>query len=335
MPLTPASLVTQINDIYTPLLSGLSFDLSLPLELSNVDLIVDQPVFSPTSVPNLPALTTASLTAGDGTLTGNGTFDVLMRAINKHLDSQYQKQRLSGAEWGKVYIQALELALTQGSNYLVASTNAAWNAENAKRQAELLEIQKATLTQESRTKILETVTAKLLMAQTQINAHVAQGQLVATKVKVGDTYHDILAKETQQLLISEQVDQARSVTKDTLQNGAVVAGMALVDKNLKTKQITLVNEQIDAARAQTKNTIVDGVTTVTGILGAQRELYEQQKQSFVHDSMNKAVRILADGWTTQKTVDEGWTPPDSFLNAYIDPALKRYADAVGVGTNPA
>lgn len=331
MPTTPASLVSDINAIYTPLLSGLTFDLNIPLELAAVDLVTQAPTFSQTALPTVAPLTLASLTAGDGTLTGEGAFDVLMKAINKHLDDQYRKQRLSGAEWGKVYIQGLELALTQASNYLVASNNAIWAGETSKRQAELLDLQKAVLVQEHASKILETLTAKMGLAKMQIEGYVAQGNLVGTKAKIGDMYHDILAKEAQQELISEQIDQTRATTKDTLKSGAPIAGMAVIDKSLKTKQVTLVEEQIDAARAQTKDTLIGDVLPVGGILGSQKNLYDQQRQSYIHDSMNKAARLLSDAWTTQKTVDDGWTPPSAFLNTYIDPALKDYISAVGMG----
>ena len=330
MATTPASLVSEINSIYAPLLSGLTFDLDIPLELASIDLITQAPTFTTSEIPVIPPPTLASLTAGDGTLTGNGAFDVLMKAINKHLEEQYKKQRLSGAEWAKVYIQALELALSQGAQYVVASNNAAWQGETVKRQAEMLEIQKKTLIQEHSTKVLETVTAKMNLAKIQIDAYVAQGGLVGTKVKIGDVYHDILAKEAQQKLIDEQVDTARAMTKDTLASGAAITGQIAIEKNLKAKQIILVDEQIDAARAQTKDTIIGGTAPVEGILGSQKSLYDQQRQSYVHDSMNKAAKLLSDAWTTPKTVDEGWTPPNVFLNASIDPAIREYLESVGV-----
>lgn len=329
---TPASLVGEINSIYDPLLSGLSFDLSIPLELLAIDLVTQPPVITTSPVADIPPLTLASLTAGEGTLEGSGAFDVIMKAVNKHLDDQYKKQRLSNAEWGKVYIQGIQLALEQAASFLVQSNAQAWAGEQAKRQAEMLEIQKASLLQEHSTKVLETITAKMGLAKMQIDANVAQGGLVSMKTKIGETFHDILAKDAQLGLVNEQIDAARAATKDTLVSGAAIGGQSLADKNLKVKQLTLLDEQIDAARAQTKNTIVGGVTQVGGILGSQKALYDQQKQSYIHDSMNKAAKVLADAWTTQKTVDEGWTPPASFLNGYIDPAIKEYMQTVGIGT---
>lgn len=335
MTTTPASLVSEINSIYAPLLSGLTFDLNIPLELASLDLITPPPTFTVSALPTISALTLDSLTVGEATLTGDGAFDRIMKAVNKHLEAQYKKGTISAAEMSKVYVQALELALTQAASYLVLSTNAAWAGETSKRQAELLELQKAALLQEHRTKVLETITAKMLLAKVQIDAHVAQGGLVSIKTKIGDIYHDILAKEAQQVLINEQVDSARAITKDTLLSGAAIGGQAAIDKQLKTKQLSLVDEQIDAARAQTKDTITGGVTSVVGILGSQKSLYDQQRQSYIHDSMNKAAKLLSDAWTTQKTVDDAWTPPDAFLNAYINPALKEYVGTVGLSINPA
>lgn len=332
MTTTPASLVSEINSIYAPLLSGLTFDLEVPLELAAVDLVTQAPTISASPVPNIPTLTLTSLTEGESTLTGDGAFDVIMKAVNKHFEAQYKKGNLSQTEIAKVYVQGVELALTQAVQFLVQSNTTAWAGENAKRQAELLEIQKAMLLQEHSTKVLETITAKMALGKMQIDAYVSQGSLVATKAKIGDMYHDILAKEAQQELISEQVDTARAATKDTLASGEPIAGTLAVDKDLKIRQLSLVDEQIDAARAQTKDTITGDTTPVSGILGSQKSLYDQQKQSYIHDSMNKAARLLSDAWTTQKTVDDGWTPPNSFLNDYIDPAIKEYMATVGVGT---
>ena len=332
MTTTPASLVAEINSIYSPLLAGLTFDLNIPLEVAAIDLVTQPPVFTPGSMPNIPALTLASLTAGANTLTGDGAFDTIMKAVNAHLEAQFKKGNISAAERGKLYIQGMELALTQATSYLVESTNAAWAGETSKRQAEMLEVQKASLLQEHSTKVLQTITAKMNLAKIQIDAHVAQGGLVSMKAKIGETFHSILAQESQQKLLDEQVDTARAQTKDTLLSGAAVTGVVAIDKQLKTKQLVLIDEQVDAARAQTKDTITGGVTNVGGILGSQRQLYDQQKQSYIHDSMNKAAKLLSDAWTTQKTVDDGWTPPGAFLNAYIDPALKEYVEAVGMAS---
>ena len=367
MAMTPEDLVNNIEAIYTPLLSGLSPNLSIPADLASLDLVPDLPEFTTVTVPDIPPITLGDLTTGETTLTGNGVFDILMKAVNKHLDSQFKKGAISQTEMSKLYVNAIEVALSQGVAFLVQTHQTAWAGENAKRQAQLLELQKAVVHQESLTKIFETVRAKMEVAKAQIDAYRAEGELVHIKVGIGATYQDILNKEVQQLLISEQVDTARANTKETLLDGAAVGGLVQqqiisathqanlvkeqmetaraqtretlsdgspilglvsTEKLLKAKQVDLLDEQIDSQRAQTKNTLVDGTTAVGGILGSQKSLYDQQKISYIHDSKNKAARLLTDAWTTQKTVDDGWTPPNAFLNAYIDPAIQSYISDV-------
>ena len=369
MTTTPASLVTTIGSLYAPLLSGLVVDLTVPPELNSIDLISTPPSFTPVPVPDIPTLTLNSLTEGENTLQGDGAFDIIMKAVNKHLESQIKKGSISQTETTKVYVAALEMAMGQAVQYLVSANQAAWAGENSKRQAQMLEIQKAILDQENRTKILETITAKMNMGMVQVQAYRAQGELVATKIGIGSTYHEILHKEIQAELITEQVDTARAQTKNTLKSGAAVSGLVqqqilsaqnqalLVSeqmeaaraqtretlstgdpilglvaqtKMMNAKQLEVLSEQVDSARAQTKNTILDGVTPVGGILGSQKSLYDQQRQSYIHDSKNKAAKLLSDAWTTQKTMDDGWTPPTAFLNAYLDPAIKEYISEVGL-----
>jgi hypothetical protein len=66
---------------------------------------------------------------------------------------------------------------------------------------------------------------------------------------------------------------------------------------------------------------VDG-TAVTGVLGKQKALYSQQITSYQRDSELKAARIWSDAWITQKTIDEGLVPPDTFTNTNVNAVLQ-------------
>jgi hypothetical protein len=90
--------------------------------------------------------------------------------------------------------------------------------------------------------------------------------------------------------------------------------------NLMPAQLTLLREQVEAQRAQTLDTRVDGVP-VSGTLGKQRELYNQQITSYQRDSEAKAAKMFVDAWITQKTIDEGLLPPNGFTNASLDEVL--------------
>lgn len=73
-------------------------------------------------------------------------------------------------------------------------------------------------------------------------------------------------------------------------------------------QLDLVKEQREAERSKTLNTRTDG-QTVVGSVGKQKDLYTQQIDSFIKDAKYKTAKMYLDNWITQKTLDEGLTPP--------------------------
>lgn len=77
-------------------------------------------------------------------------------------------------------------------------------------------------------------------------------------------------------------------------------------------QKSMTDEQKESQRAQTSNTRSDGSTPVAGIMGAQKDLYVQQKQSYIDDTKIKAARVFSDLWTTQKTLNDLVSVPDAF-----------------------
>ena len=100
------------------------------------------------------------------------------------------------------------------------------------------------------------------------------------------------------------------------------ANYALTKLKLATEDVSLAvgQEQLEVQRAQTMNTRTDG-TTITGVLGKQKDLYTQQITSYQRDAEVKAAKLWTDAWTVQKTIDEGLLPPSNFTNASLDPIL--------------
>lgn len=145
-------------------------------------------------------------------------------------------------------------------------------------------------------------------------------------------------------LIKEQVETQRANTLDTrvdgltpisgvvgLQKRNLTSDADIKDYNLSNtlptqltllgKQITLTAEQSEAERSKTLNTRSDGVTTITGSVGKQKDLYTQQIDSFIKDAQHKTAKLFSDAWVTQKTLDEGLTAPTQFTNNEINEVL--------------
>lgn len=63
------------------------------------------------------AITTDQLT--EATLNGGGIFDVLMDAVEVHLESEFQKGRIRGTDYSQVYLGSMQSVLQQGITFLL------------------------------------------------------------------------------------------------------------------------------------------------------------------------------------------------------------------------
>lgn len=105
--------------------------------------------------------------------------------------------------------------------------------------------------------------------------------------------------------------------------------LELLDKQLELAKLNseLTAQKVKTEKAQIQDT-VDGVP-VAGVIGAQVALYKQQKEGFVRDSEQKAVKVLTDTWITRKTVDDATPLPSGLDTAALDSYLRVLAKGVG------
>ncbi|QWY83760.1 putative tail protein [Rhizobium phage RHph_X3_15] len=264
------------------------------LELIN-DLLVGKTVTLPTvdltdpeyQVPIVDPVEVTPLTNEALTtrqVNGSGTFDALMQSISAHLKVEKDANRIAGAEYTKAYIASTANALSTAVQYLLGKDQAYWQSVLAQAQAQTAQVQLV----QARVALQ---TAKAEMAMMQYNALNAQAQYALTTMKLAtedQTYCQLIAQT-----------------------------------ELTEKQILLVQEQTEVQRSQTLDTRTDGVTPVAGTVKRQRDLYEQQKISYIRDSEVKAGKLFVDAWITQKTIDEGLVAPSGFTNASVDDVLTK------------
>ena len=296
------------------------------------------PAFPPELLEPVKALGVKALTSGS--LNGDGSFDVLMQIIQKYLEREYKENRISGTDYAKLYIESMQLALNNASQYILQAENAAWQGRLLKAQAQQMEYEKIKSKLEAKRMLLSLFQIEAEMKKAQIEALIASTQLVATKMSLSSAYNQIN-------VMHEQIDQVRAATKETLQDGTPVAGTLAkekqqISKNIEQleqqilnliKQRDLLGEQIESQRAQTLDDRTDSAP-VKGILGAQRELYIEQKEAYLTDAKTKVVKMGLDTWTTRKTSGDAIEPPVSFdvdsgglgegnLNAIIEGLLQH------------
>lgn len=158
-------------------------------------------------------------------------------------------------------------------------------------------------------------------------------------ITLGQEQHKLnFQMPAQTALIKEQQEVQRAQTLDNRSDGlTVVSGLLGKQKesividiaakqfnldNTLPIQLDLVKEQREAERAKTLDTRSDN-STVVGSIGKQKQLYDQQIDSFIKDAKHKAAKMWLDGWITQKTLDEGLLAPAQLQNATVDSVLSN------------
>lgn len=275
----------EANTIMNTLVAGEEFPIRQPdLDDSDYQIPIGGPLVSA-----ITKLTNADLTTK--TVDGTGAFDILMSSVAAHLKGEYEKNRITGADYTKAYIELASAAMGNAVQYLLGKEQAYWQAVTAQQQAKIGEIGVVTAR-------VALETAKVEMAKQQFDATNSKATYALTKMK----------------LSSEGV--AYCLAKYNLDN-------------MLPAQLGLVQEQKEAQRAQTLDTRSDGITPVSGSVGKQKQLYTQQITSYQRDAENKAARLFTDAWMTMKTMDEGLLPPLNFANSSLDEVLGVIKSANG------
>jgi hypothetical protein len=282
----PSGADALANTLLTSLIAGKDF--SFPtIDLD--DVLFNQPPETGPIYEEVAQISFDDLTTG--ACNGTGVFDKLMVSLVEHLKAEYDANRISGAEYTKAYVGVITAALQTSSQFLLAKDAAYWGALLVQAQA------KAAQVEMIRARV-ELATAKVMAVRAQYEAATAEANYGLTKIKISteDATYANLSKQGE--------------------------GLDFTNANILPLQEELLSEQVDVQRAQTLDTRVDG-STVVGVLGKQKDLYEQQITSYKRDGEYKAAKLWADAWITQKTVDEGLLAPTQFTNTELDEVLTK------------
>ncbi|QIG76598.1 putative tail protein [Rhizobium phage RHph_I1_6] len=264
------------------LANSLETALTVGKDFNLEEIDFDDPAYELPSTSGDPTITPITLALlTDTTVGGTGVFDKLMTATKAHLRTEYDANRITGQDYTKAYIAMIEQCMANGVQFLLQKDQQYWQAVLAKAQAQAAAVQLVTAR-------VQLVTAKLQAHLAQYEAFTAEANYALTKLKLA--------------------------TEDA------AYGAALAQRENLVKQGSLIDEQVEQARAQTLDNRRDGAV-VRGNIGSQKDLIAQQITSYKRDAEVKAVKIFADAWITQKTIDEGLLAPSGFNNASLDEVL--------------
>ncbi|AWN06206.1 putative structural protein [Erwinia phage phiEaP8] len=307
-------LETEANSVFDALMAGVEFNIP--------DIDLSGPEY------NLPDGADGELYKQISKLTDadlSTTFNDLMRSMKTLLQGEYETGRITGAEYTKAYVALVGGTLQNATQFLLGRDAAFWQAQQAqiaaitaRVQLQTSKVQLASVQLEAQTAKAQYALAKSKLATESVNYGIATfnlSQLMPLQKAGAGLQNDML---TQQIK-TEGVNY--SVAAYNLSSILPAQFTKLQNENtMISHQTKLVDEQMETARAQTLDTRTDG-QVVAGSTGQQKLLYKQQIVSYQRQSEVNAAKLFTDAWITQKTIDEGLTPPENFANASVNTIL--------------
>lgn len=170
---------------------------------------------------------------------------------------------------------------------------------------------------------------QMVLGQNQAywQAMLVQAQARRAEIEAVNAAVTLETAKAQLAMATFQAETAKS--QDVLTKMQISTENAKYDLTLE--QLTLMEEKVESERGNTLDTRRDG-TGITGSVGKQKQLYDQQIDSYQKDASYKVGKLFTDGWITQKTMDEGLTAPNNFTNAEVDEVLSQLRAGVNLGT---
>lgn len=306
--MSPSTIPEVIEDA-TELYDALTEDLVLPPDPPVLELNTDFEVPDFGAWPEFEDV--CPMTVGDltsGVVDGSGVFDIMMKSVTAQLQEQFEKNRITGADYAKVYLGSIQTTMQQALAFLTSKDRVF--LENARLQADMKIAQVTLLKSEAEIELIKAQiqTAHYVMQKAQMDAYTARNQYALSKMALVTGYNGVLTSEAQAALTYEQFETQRAQTRETNSEGGPIEGILHYEKMVKQAQALLVNEQYESQRGQTRDTNSDD-EPIVGLIGAQRELYMKQIWAYARDGEAKFAKMVMDTWIARKTIDDGVAVP--------------------------
>lgn len=214
-----------------------------------------------------PPLTLDQLTGG--AVNTGGAFDVLMKATNAHLVKEFEANRLRGADYANVYLNAMPAVLQNAVVFLLQKDEAANKANLVAAQIELTKLQMEML--------------KIEIEREALNKDLIAAQVLKVKAETANLVSENDNIKAQLCLLQANYD------------------LVMMQKLQTTAQTSLIQQKIATEKAQTVEAGVDD----NSVIGKQKLLYKAQTDGFKRDAEQKAAKIWVDTWNVRRTTDDG------------------------------
>lgn len=240
---------------------------------------------------------------------GNGVFDVLMRAVNAHLQKEWSANRLKGTEYSTVYLGALESTMNASLQFLLARDKTNAELDILKQQLVNLKVEEANAIKQGLQLVAQTAqttqqTSNLLLEAGNITK---QGTVLTNQA--AQIAQETIKSAAQTSLITKQELQVVAETLNVPKQGELIDAQKNVQTqqklNLEAQKLNIPKEGalVDAQKSLTDQKLLteqDALLTAT----AQRFVLMAQANGFNADAKQKAAEILLKGFSVIATTND-------------------------------
>lgn len=204
-----------------------------------------------------------------------GLFDQLMATVEFHVKREFTEQRISSADYAKVYLGSLEAVLANSTQYLLGIVLLEQQKLKLAAEIKMLELEAEKL----RFEIDFMYPAQLIKLEQEgiliaAQVRLAEANILKTEAEIRKIDAEILMLESQKLLIDAQIDKIR-------------------------KEIEFLTAKIKTEEANTGEGFTAG-----SIIGRQTALLKAQKLGFSGDLYIKQAKLHADYAAVWQSVQE-------------------------------
>ena len=285
---------------------------------------------------------------------GSGIFDALMQSVHNHLKIEYDKNRITGAEYATTYTKLTEAAMANAVQFCLQKNQAYFQGILAQAQAISAGIQAQ----------IAAISAKVQLAKVKAEALgvAAQYALTAMKLSTEDAQHALTCKqqavadaqisltEAQALLATYQAklmnpsptgaDVGKNIDYlikqqqlESAENQARLSGYQADAQNpaLPANNNANIDFKLKLAQKDQIDKNIQHIAKQMEVEGAQKLLYDQQKISFQRKSEKDVADLFSNAYIAMKSVDEGLAIPKALSGASINEVLQTLKENADLG----
>lgn len=306
----------------------------------------------------------SELTSGE--LGGNGTFDIIMGAVNAHIEHQFKLGRIRGTDFANTYIQAMQMALQQASSYAIAKAKLPLELQQLEAQNHKIATDIAVMTKQG---ALFDAQSLQTMAQTE-QVKLETTKKVPAEIEQIKQQTGLIKEQTRKEIFEtdyvlpkqlQQTDaQIAQLTKDTeLKEYELVHIKPLELENAKT-EVEIKEQQLALAKyqftyqapsevAKTKSeadyyryraineqaqtdpsVVMEGSTTALN-----NALIKEQSRQFMRSAQQGFLSEMIGSWKVRYNADpdavgNGVDDENKLNDMYIGKVLTAYANELGI-----